>query len=368
MKKYKITKETKVLDNGKKVYRIKALRNFSTSHSASVSAGEYGGWVENKKNLSQEGNCWIGGNACVTDNAQVTENAYVGLTANISGNAKVSGSALVFGDVSENAIVSDKAQINSQSVIKGNAGVYGSVRIVDSTISGDACIGKFVSSAKIAIPHTISAQEILCKEDYEAYPIRFGPVTGFLLVFTKEGVTFNNSPKFSEEEIVHFVAGKNERLILEKNKSKYNSIDCVMYYLTKNTLPDIAKQCASYFVKEVLDNCSDSFRTVYRYIFSRLINVMNAYELLSQYFDNVGVQSSHRTESLDRALLPWCVFVEALIEAASLDLSSGEILDCENAVMVNSELVDLITRNKSPEISKKIRENIDHCCNSIPLP
>lgn len=368
MKKYKITKETKVLDNGKKVHRIQALRNFSTSHSASVSAGEYGGWVENKKNLSQEGNCWIGGNACVTDNAQVTKNAYVGLTANISGNAKVSGSALVFGDVSENAIVSDKAQINSQSVIKGNAEVYGSVHIVDSTISGDACIGKFVSGTKIAIPHTISGQEILCKEDYEAYPIRFGPATAFLLVFTKEGVTFNSSPKFSEEEIVHFVAGKNERLILEKNKSKYNLMDYIMYYLTKNTLPDIAKQCASCFVKEVLDNCSDSFRTVYRYIFSQLINVMNAYELLSQYFDNVGVQSSYRTESLDQALLPWCVFVEALIEAASLALSSGEILGFENAVMVNSELIDLITKNKDPEVSKKIRENIDHCCNLIPLP
>ncbi len=58
MKKYELTAECKTLDNGTKLFRIKALRDFSN-----VKAGDLGGWVEKEGNLSQEGNAWWNDNS-----------------------------------------------------------------------------------------------------------------------------------------------------------------------------------------------------------------------------------------------------------------------------------------------------------------
>ena len=77
--KYQIlTDETKVHD-GRKLYRIQSLSDFSN-----VKAGDKGGWIEKEANLSQDGNAWVYDNAMVYGNAKV------------SGNAKVYGTAEVF--------------------------------------------------------------------------------------------------------------------------------------------------------------------------------------------------------------------------------------------------------------------------------
>ena len=69
MKKYTLTEETKQVGS-KTLYRIKALKDFG-----SVKEGDLGGFIESEKNLSQEGDCWVGGNAWVGGYAQVNWNA-----------------------------------------------------------------------------------------------------------------------------------------------------------------------------------------------------------------------------------------------------------------------------------------------------
>ena len=101
-KKYRLLENDTIRADGRTLYRIEALRDF-----ADVKKGDKGGYVENEKNLSHEGNCWVSGNACV------------------SGNARVSGDACVYG----NARVYDKALVSGNAWVAGNAVVAGYTRI-----------------------------------------------------------------------------------------------------------------------------------------------------------------------------------------------------------------------------------------------
>ncbi|WP_412058013.1 hypothetical protein [Bartonella sp. DGB2] len=58
-KKYELTQETREV-NERTLYRIRALRDFGN-----VKAGDKGGFVENERNLSHRGDCWVNDNACV---------------------------------------------------------------------------------------------------------------------------------------------------------------------------------------------------------------------------------------------------------------------------------------------------------------
>jgi hypothetical protein len=71
MKKYKLTKETKVF-LGRTLYRIEALRDFGD-----VEEGKKGGFVEKEENLSQDNNAWVSGDAEVFGDAWVFGNARV---------------------------------------------------------------------------------------------------------------------------------------------------------------------------------------------------------------------------------------------------------------------------------------------------
>ena len=104
MKKYELTEETIMINGSIKLYRIRALKNFSN-----VKAGALGGYVESENNLSQEGNCWI------YDSAQVYG------SARVYGSALVSNSARVF----DTALVSDYARVYDSAQVFGNARVYG---------------------------------------------------------------------------------------------------------------------------------------------------------------------------------------------------------------------------------------------------
>ena len=105
MKKYELTSETKVI-NGVELYRIKAIESFG-----SVGKGDLGGWIESEKNLSQDGNAWVGENAMVYENAIVAGNSTVIGNAFISGNATVSGYATVSGN----------AWVEGNATVIGNA-------------------------------------------------------------------------------------------------------------------------------------------------------------------------------------------------------------------------------------------------------
>ena len=98
-KKYKILKDDYIINLGKKLYRIKALKNFGY-----VKKGSIGGYVEGYDNLSQNGNCWIyenakvSGNARIFENARVYNNAVIFDKSQISGDTRVYGTAVVFGN------------------------------------------------------------------------------------------------------------------------------------------------------------------------------------------------------------------------------------------------------------------------------
>jgi carbonic anhydrase/acetyltransferase-like protein (isoleucine patch superfamily) len=118
MKKYELL-GVKTLGRG--LYRIRALKDFSD-----VKAGDLGGFVESKRNLSQEDNCWV------YDSALVTENAYV------FGNARIFDHAAVFGDarVCRDAHVFGSAQVFGNAMVSGDERVFG-----NSTVHGQAVLG-----------------------------------------------------------------------------------------------------------------------------------------------------------------------------------------------------------------------------------
>ena len=68
MKKYCLTDETMKNDSGATLHRIQALIDIPR---AFVKAGDQGGWIEKKKNLSHKGRCWVGDEAKVHGNAKV---------------------------------------------------------------------------------------------------------------------------------------------------------------------------------------------------------------------------------------------------------------------------------------------------------
>lgn len=141
-KKYEFSDET-LEYKGHTLHRIIALIDFD-----SVLKGEVGGWIENKSNLSQYGNCWVyddakvyddaiieeGGsvieNAEVCENAEVSGNALVGKNAIVSGKAIVCGNAIVYG----NAQVTDLANIRDYAKIEENALICGNASVLDNSV------------------------------------------------------------------------------------------------------------------------------------------------------------------------------------------------------------------------------------------
>ena len=139
MKKYELTTET-LQFAGRTLHRIKAVKDFG-----SIKAGEFGGYIENEKNLSQDDNAWIYGEAMAFDNAKVFGNANVFgnvrvyddarvydkanvySNAVIKNNVKVHDAAEVFG----NAIVCDYAEVYDDAKVYDNAWVYGYAKVYD---------------------------------------------------------------------------------------------------------------------------------------------------------------------------------------------------------------------------------------------
>lgn len=71
MKKFELTDEF-ITFLGKKLFRIKALIDFGD-----VKAGDLGGYIGKKGNLSHNGNAWVYDDAKVCGNARVCDNARV---------------------------------------------------------------------------------------------------------------------------------------------------------------------------------------------------------------------------------------------------------------------------------------------------
>ena len=120
-KKYEILKDTKTSFLGRKIYKIRALKDF-----ADVKKGDIGGFVESENNLSQDGDCWIYENAKVSGFARVCGNTVV------CGNARVSDNATICG----NARVSDNARVFGNGRVFGNVTICGDDVVFDENVGG----------------------------------------------------------------------------------------------------------------------------------------------------------------------------------------------------------------------------------------
>ena len=107
--KYEILKDEFIEFDGRKLYRIRALKDFHN-----VKKGKVGGYIASERNLSHEGEAWVYGNARVSGDARISDDAWVYGNAQVYGNACVSDDARVYGD----AQVSGNAQVlNRHSVV-----------------------------------------------------------------------------------------------------------------------------------------------------------------------------------------------------------------------------------------------------------
>ena len=106
-----IISDTKVI-RGKMLYRIQSLKDFGD-----VKKGDFGGYIDSYKTLSQTDNSWIGPDVCVYDSF-------------ISENSTIGGEVIVF-----------NSKITNNSVIKSNSEIYDST-IFNTTINGKCKIDK----------------------------------------------------------------------------------------------------------------------------------------------------------------------------------------------------------------------------------
>lgn len=137
-----------------KLHRIVALRDIP---SINVSAGNFGGYVENESNLSHDGDCWIGGDSKVCGGSVVRDNATV------FGNATVIGSG-----VYDNSCVFGMSTVINSRVIC-NAYVGGDCIVKHSTITSNSKLfdGKILSTDDV-----ICVGPFICEYDVYDYQVR----------------------------------------------------------------------------------------------------------------------------------------------------------------------------------------------------
>ena len=159
--KYEILKDEFIEFDDRKLYRIKALKDFFN-----VKEGEFGGYIESEQNLSQEGNAWVYGNAQVSGDAWVSGNAWVYGNARVSGDAWVSGDARVYG----NAQVAGNAQVlNRHSVVWfSNVGTEnGTLTVYCGKYGMIATRGCFTGSVEEFLAKSAEVHDEKTKREYE---------------------------------------------------------------------------------------------------------------------------------------------------------------------------------------------------------
>lgn len=174
-KKYELLKDDFIEILGRKLYRIRALKNFGK-----VLAGELGGYIESEKNLSQEGNAWVYDDARICDDAIVCDNAIVMNNAWVYGNAKVSDHAVVRNDaivynyaqILGNAQLCERSYVFDNAIVCDNAHMYGDSRACNNAqISGHATISshawvygdaKVFGSAQLSGHASVSGNAQVC--------------------------------------------------------------------------------------------------------------------------------------------------------------------------------------------------------------
>lgn len=183
------------------VFRIKALKSFNN-----VKKGDLGGYIDEKTNLSHDGNAWIYDDAVVvdsdiSDNAVVKHNALVD-ASQLKHNAVIQDKTCVIGSViTENARVQDQAMVRDEvlntqdipkvrmstymagnSVVKDNAFITGGSLVDEVVVAEKALLRGAIICSRETITHDIFYKCIYHKLDGTSCP-----VSALILAFCTKG-------------------------------------------------------------------------------------------------------------------------------------------------------------------------------------
>ena len=124
-RKYKILEDSFIIFNGKKLYRIQAIDNFSD-----IRKGDIGGYVESTRNLARFGNCWIYDDSIVCGNAHVCDNAEIHNNSVVMDDVFIGGYALGSNsDIFENALLFECATFTNLDGNRERNKIHGNVKI-----------------------------------------------------------------------------------------------------------------------------------------------------------------------------------------------------------------------------------------------
>lgn len=170
-KKYLLSDDFILYDN-RKLYKIIADIDIP---EIDIKKGDFGGYIENESNLSQEGKCWLFEGVKVFENAEVFGDAQIysknGLYPEIKGNAKVLDNARIIGNVNvwDNSVIYENAYIEGMEDfrkvnISQNACVFG-----DASITGKVSLFGYSEIFGKAKVYDFNADSLLKSGDVSIY-------------------------------------------------------------------------------------------------------------------------------------------------------------------------------------------------------
>ena len=143
MKKFKLDYSSSTTYQGRTLYRIKALKTFTTTSGDIIHKGDLGGYVQSEANLDQNGASWIFKGTMAIDNSRVLNDAQLHHDAIIKDKAVIECRASAHNNVTiaGHAHVSGQAVVTRNAQIKSHADVHGKAFVTgDAMVSGYATI------------------------------------------------------------------------------------------------------------------------------------------------------------------------------------------------------------------------------------
>lgn len=100
------------------MYRIRALRDIPRYL---IRAGDWGGLVQNERNLSQEGDCWLSRDSAAWDESRILDDAFVEGHSEVTGRARVEKRARViwYASVGQDAVITDESWVSTGAFVEG---------------------------------------------------------------------------------------------------------------------------------------------------------------------------------------------------------------------------------------------------------
>lgn len=430
--KYKIltSEPPLILDTGRRLYPIKAMRDIKTINKKIIKKGTIGGHVEKAKNLSTVGECWLEagsiayGNAVIEKNALVIANSVIKDAACITHDAVIRSSEIgeyaKIADSSfvEKSVIAGAADIRgssniSASNIKGNAeirssdigysDVHGSVVIKNSHITscklgGSASIDLCdVKNSEISCSVSIYDSSITCNIDKDvfwnslslypekAYSGRY--LTNLENMSIKRESDISFFPIFLKDcagnkvLFAFMVFHREWKYVLchwtKPRNASYLSFGDALLTLKSFVFGDIRKEIdpkIANFIDSFLDDAenflSDITRNIKQHFPLHTPEKSNVYTQLKFYVFCAIVESLYYLyDSSDKG--PWLKFWTSLLDDSEIDLKTSEIISAKNIIIYSKPILEFIesTMEKEGIDKKTIMSAIDNFPKfSIPAP